>query len=86
MCIRDRPTCASVSQAGGSGMINRCSHLLTCADARGQEGESDMINKSAGTPAFTAPEACVEGDFSGRVWPRPLSLIHISEPTRPRLI
>mmetsp|Transcript_12775 Transcript_12775/g.30432 ORF Transcript_12775/g.30432 Transcript_12775/m.30432 type:complete len:324 (-) Transcript_12775:87-1058(-) len=35
------------------------------------EGESDMINKSAGTPAFTAPEACVEGDFSGRaadVW------------------
>lgn len=26
---------------------------------------NDMINKSAGTPAFTAPEACVEGDFSG---------------------
>mmetsp|Transcript_42121 Transcript_42121/g.86060 ORF Transcript_42121/g.86060 Transcript_42121/m.86060 type:complete len:326 (+) Transcript_42121:474-1451(+) len=29
------------------------------------DGEDDMINKSAGTPAFTAPEACVEGDFSG---------------------
>jgi len=35
------------------------------------EGDSDMINKSAGTPAFTAPEACAEGDFSGKaadVW------------------
>ena len=24
-----------------------------------------MINKSSGTPAFSAPEACVEGEFSG---------------------
>jgi len=24
-----------------------------------------LINKSSGTPAFTAPEACVEGEFSG---------------------
>ena len=35
------------------------------------EGGSDVINKSAGTPAFTSPEACVEGDYSGKaadVW------------------
>ncbi|EKX50285.1 hypothetical protein GUITHDRAFT_85443 [Guillardia theta CCMP2712] len=30
------------------------------------EDGNDLINKSAGTPAFTAPEACVEGDFSGK--------------------
>ena len=30
------------------------------------EDGNDMINKTAGTPAFTAPEACAEGDFSGR--------------------
>ena len=29
------------------------------------EDGNDMINKTAGTPAFTAPEACAEGDFSG---------------------
>eukprot|EP00802_Teleaulax_amphioxeia_P016933 Tamp_17071.p2 GENE.Tamp_17071~~Tamp_17071.p2 ORF type:complete len:304 (-),score=89.29 Tamp_17071:209-1120(-) len=30
------------------------------------EDGNDMINKTAGTPAFTAPEACAEGDFSGK--------------------
>ncbi|KAJ1478443.1 hypothetical protein T484DRAFT_1817544 [Baffinella frigidus] len=30
------------------------------------EGGTDVINKSAGTPAFTSPEACVEGDYSGK--------------------
>ena len=30
------------------------------------EDGNDMINKTAGTPAFTAPEACAEGDISGK--------------------
>jgi serine/threonine protein kinase len=46
--------------------------LLTCSGTcavfvvvQVLEDGNDMINKTAGTPAFTAPEACAEGDFSG---------------------
>jgi len=44
----------------------------------GSEGsKGDMLSRSAGTPAFTAPEACVEGEYRGQpadVWAAGVSL------------
>lgn len=43
----------------------------------GTETAGDMLSRSAGTPAFTAPEACAEGEYRGQpadVWAAGVSL------------
>eukprot|EP00293_Proteomonas_sulcata_P009738 CAMPEP_0184301016 /NCGR_PEP_ID=MMETSP1049-20130417/11304_1 /TAXON_ID=77928 /ORGANISM="Proteomonas sulcata, Strain CCMP704" /LENGTH=302 /DNA_ID=CAMNT_0026611881 /DNA_START=166 /DNA_END=1074 /DNA_ORIENTATION=+ len=64
-------------------------NLLVCAGEVAKLGDfgsgqvldddNDMISKTAGTPAFTAPEACVEGEYSGKaadVWAAGVSLYY----------
>jgi len=47
------------------------------AHRMGVNGAGDMLSRSAGTPAFTAPEACAEGEYRGQpadVWAAGVSL------------
>merc|ERR1712216_194306 len=46
----------------GSGQLK----LADFGTSQYMEDGNDMINNTAGTPAFTAPEACAEGDISGK--------------------